>query len=277
MSEPAITWTSANESLLAPDEPGPVERHNADGHAPLLLLCDHASAFIPRALGRLGLDEAQLCRHITLDIGAAAVTRAMAERLDAPAVLSGFSRLIIDPNRTLEAPSLIPHTSDGVPIPGNRNLSKEAIEVRREGFYQPYHEAIARQIEAMTAASSAEGRGQGPAVVSVHSFTPVMNGVERPWQIGILWNRDPRFPQAMIAKLRALGLVVGNNQPYSGRDEHGHSLFVHGDSRGLPNLLIEVRQDLIDTYGGAEDWAALLSDRLAELIKDPELFESSDR
>ena len=277
MSEAATTWASASEGLLAPNEPGPVERHNADGHAPLLLLCDHASAFIPRALGRLGLDEAQLCRHITLDIGAAAVTRAMAERLDAPAVLSGFSRLIIDPNRTLEAPSLIPQTSDGVAIPGNRKLSKLAIEARRKGFYQPYHDAVARQIETMRAATSADVRTQGPAVVSVHSFTPVMNGAERPWQIGILWNRDPRFPQAMIAKLRALGLVVGNNQPYSGRDKHGHSLFVHGDSRGLPNLLIELRQDLIDTHGGAEDWAALLSDRLAELIKDPELFESSDR
>jgi predicted N-formylglutamate amidohydrolase len=255
-------------SLLAADEPAPFESVNAAGAAPLLLICDHAAAFIPRALGGLGLDEAQLRRHIALDIGAAEVTRLLAGRLDAPAVLSRFSRLVIDPNRTFEAPSLIPVRSDGIEVPGNRDLLPAAREARIRTFHQPYHEAVAARLDALVAAQAASGPPP-PAVVSVHSFTPVMDGQERPWQVGILWNRDGRLALPLMARLRALGLEVGDNLPYSGRAIFGYSLQRHAEARRLPHVLVELRQDLIDTRQGAEEWAGLLAAALQEALLDP--------
>ena len=147
MSDAAITVVGAAAPLRADDEPLPFEICNPDGPAPLLLLCDHASGFIPCALGALGLDEAQLARHIALDIGIAEVTRRLAQYLDAPAVLSGFSRLIVDPNRDFDDPTLIPQISDGVVVPGNRELTSAARQARLEAFYEPYHAAVARALD----------------------------------------------------------------------------------------------------------------------------------
>ncbi|WP_422368041.1 N-formylglutamate amidohydrolase [Pelagibius sp.] len=258
----------AETGLLAEDEPRPFELFNAGGGAPVLLLCDHATRFIPRALNSLGLDEACLTRHIAWDIGIAEVTRRLAERLDAPAMLSHFSRLIVDPNRRADNPTLIPEISDGVIVPGNRGLTPEQREARLETFFRPYHAAISDQLDAMLAA------GTAPALISMHSFTPVMKGEERPWEIGILWNRDPRLPQPLMARLRAEGLTVGDNLPYSGADEHGYTQHMHGDRRGLANVLIEVRQDLIDTHQGAADWADRLGTALAAVLGDPGLYKA---
>ena len=260
--------------LRAADEPPPFEICNPDGPAPLVLLCDHASGFIPRALDALGLDEAQLARHIAFDIGIAEVTRRLAERLDAPAVLSGFSRLIVDPNRGLDDPTLMPQISDGVVVPGNRALSPAARRARLEAFFEPYHAAVTRVLDAKQASLGGPSGAppRGPAVISMHSFTPVMKGNERPWQIGVLWNRDPRLPRPLMAKLRAAGVVVGDNEPYSGRDGHGHTLHVHAEPRGFANVLIEVRQDLIDTHHGADAWAGRLGAVLGELAADPDLY-----
>ena len=263
-------------SLLAPDEPAPFESLNDGGGAPLLVICDHASAFIPRALGSLGLDRAHLARHIALDIGAAEVARRLAERLDAPAVLSRFSRLIVDPNRTLDAPSLIPAVSDGVEVPGNRNLLPTAREARIATFHQAYHEAVEARLARLRGALTARRPGGAPALISVHSFTPVMAGQERPWHIGILWNRDPRLPRPLIERLRALGLTVGDNQPYTGRDTHGYSVHRHAEPHGLANVLIEVRQDLIDTHHGAAEWSALLAGALEDILTDPGIFEAAE-
>ena len=254
-------------SLLAEDEPRPFELFQGEGRAPVLLICDHATRFIPRALASLGLDEACLTRHIAWDIGIAEVTRALAERLDAPALMTHFSRLIVDPNRQPDNPTLIPEISDGVIVPGNRNLGPREIEARLDTFFRPYHAAIDSQLDRMTAADTT------PVLISMHSFTPVMKGVERPWEIGILWNRDPRLPQPLMAKLRATGLTVGDNLPYSGADEHGYTQHVHGDRRGLANALIEVRQDLIDTHHGAAEWAERLGDVLEEVLRDPDLYK----
>ncbi len=253
---------ASQSALLAPDEPAPVVVENTGGPAPLLLLCDHASAFIPAALDRLGLDGAELARHIAWDIGAAEVTRELARLLDARALLSHFSRLVVDPNRWPEDPTLVPQISDGTVVPGNRDLGAEAIEVRMATFYRPYHDAIEAEIERRLAA------GETPAVVSVHSFTPVMRGGERPWQVGVLWQEDVRLPVPMIARLRDRGLVVGDNEPYSARAGLGHTLEKHADPRGLPNLLIEVRQDLIDTRHGAAAWAAMIAEELAPILAD---------
>ncbi len=257
----------APPSLLAEDEPCPFELFNADATAPVLMICDHATRFIPRSLGALGLDEAVLTRHIAWDIGIAEVTRRLAERLQAPAMMSQFSRLIVDPNRQIGSPALIPEISDGVIVPGNRDLSPDDIELRLNTFFRPYHQALSDQLDAMMAA------GPTPVLISMHSFTPVMKGEERPWEIGILWNRDPRLPQPLMARLRAEGLTVGDNLPYSGADEHGYTQHVHGDHRGLANVLIEVRQDLIDTHHGAAEWAERLGAALEEVLRDPLIYE----
>lgn len=254
------------KGLLAADEAAPFEVCNPEGKAPLVLTCDHASAFIPRQLQSLGLDEASLARHIAYDIGIADVTRHLARRLDAVAVLSNFSRLIIDPNRKLGTASSIVEVSDGVTVPGNRDLTDEAVARRVDTFFKPYHEAVHQAIEARIAGADV------PALIAMHSFTPVMEGVQRPWQIGVLWNRDPRLPLPLIDRLRRHGLTVGDNEPYSGRDGHGYSQHRHGDDRGLANALIEVRQDLIDTHQGGEHWSALLASVFSEVLRDPSLY-----
>jgi predicted N-formylglutamate amidohydrolase len=268
--EPPAAAQAPATSLLAPDEPAPYEIVNAAGAAPLVLLCDHASRFIPRALDNLGLGQAELSRHIAWDIGIADVTRRLAEIMDAPAVLSRFSRLIVDPNRALDDPTLVPRISDGVIVPGNRELAPAEIGRRIAAFHRPYHAAVDRVIEGKLADLRQSGRR--PALISMHSFTPVIKGTERPWQIGILWNRDPRIPEPLMARLRAEGIVVGDNEPYSGRDNHGYTLHVHAEPRGLANALIEMRQDLIDTHHGAAEWTRRIRDALRHVLDDPRIY-----
>lgn len=261
----------AGTGLLSADEPAPVEVYNSEGTADVLLLCDHARNFIPRALNRLGLAPEHLERHIAYDIGIAPITRALAEELDAPAVLTCFSRLIVDPNRRLDDPTLVPAVADGTIVPGNRDLDPKALEARLDAFYRPYHETVAAQLDAMARARRI------PVVISMHSFTPVMHGYERPWQAGILWNTDERLPIPLIRALSARGYCVGDNEPYSGRGDHGYTQHVHGDRRGLANGLIELRQDLIDTRGGQLTWIQVLTEVLQEVLRDPGLYEARPR
>lgn len=244
----------------APDESPPFEVYNEIGAAPVLLVCDHASHFIPPALDGLGLSEAELCRHIAWDIGIAEVTKGLARRLDAPAVLSHFSRLVVDPNRDTGDDTLVPAVSDGVTVPGNQALPAAARAARIAEFHAPYHAAVERALAA------AVQRHKTPALVSMHSFTPVMDGIERPWQIGILWDHDGRLPLPLMETLRARGIAVGDNQPYSGRDVQGYTLRLHAESRGLLNVLIEVRQDLIDTHHGAAEWVEVLGEALVMVL-----------
>jgi len=265
---PNDSLPGAAAAILAPDEPVPFEVLNQAGGAPVILLCDHAARFVPRALDNLGLSEAELSRHVAWDIGIAEVTRDLAQRLEAPAVLSHFSRLVIDPNRALEDPTLIPQLSDGVIVPGNRDLPDAARRARFTTFHQAYHQAIGQRLDAMAT------QGPAPAVISMHSFTPVMKGLERPWQVCVLWNRDPRLPVPLMAALRAQGLTVGDNEPYSGRDNHGYTLHVHAEPRGLANVLIEVRQDLIDTHRGAAEWSERLHRALGAILSDPAVHEA---
>jgi len=261
MHDAAAAMDLPRVSFLAEDEPAPFELVNPAGGARLLLVCDHASSFVPRRLGRLGLDEAQLARHIAWDIGAGELARALARRLDAPALLSGFSRLVIDPNRRLDDPTSIVQISDGTVVPGNRDLAPAARAARVEDLFRPYHAAVDREIARLAA------RAPVPAVISVHSFTPVMKGEARPWQVGVLWDRDPRLPLPLLERLRADGLEVGENQPYSARGGNGYTLEAQAAPRGLPHVLIEVRQDLIDTRHGVADWARRLGDALGEVLR----------
>ncbi|RME69134.1 MAG: N-formylglutamate amidohydrolase [Alphaproteobacteria bacterium] len=229
----------------------------AGGH--VLLIADHASNHIPAEMKRLGLAPHWLDHHIAHDIGTAALVRALAADLGLRAVLAGFSRLVVDANRPEDHESLIPQQSDGVAIPGNADLRPAARQARLERFYRPYHAAIAAQTDAMRA------QGETPVLVSLHSFTPVMDGQARPWHCGLLWNRDDRLARQAAELLEARGdLFVGRNQPYSGRILN-HTMDTHGEAHGLPYITLEIRQDLIDTPAGIARWQDIVSDLLRRL------------
>lgn len=258
-------------ALLGPDDPPAVTELNPDGAAPALLVCDHASNSVPRRLANLGLPESELARHIGWDIGAADVTRELARLLDAPAVLSGYSRLVVDVNRLLDHPTLIPPVSDNTVVPGNTNLSEHDRQQRLAALFQPYHDRIAVRL------ATCRARGVVPAIISVHSFTPrlLSEGFDRPWHIGILWNRDPRIAVPLMAALRAEGdLVVGDNEPYTARGAMGYTINTHAEPAGLPSVMLEIRQDLIDTEAKAAAWAGRLARLFQPILAGPELRET---
>ncbi len=218
-----------------------------DGAADILILCDHASSVVPSDID-LGIDVDLLTKHIAVDIGAAAVSEAMAAQLEAPAILATVSRLVIDLNREPDRLGLIPHSSDGHAIPGN----DDADRTERIGrFHAPYHRLIAETI-----------RAKPPKlIVSVHSFTPRLeqhDGADRPWEIGILYNRDARAARIGIALLEAAGIVTGDNEPYSGRILNA-TMNRHAEGNGIPYLGIEIRNDLISDASGVAHWAQLLA------------------
>lgn len=256
-------------SLIGPEDPAPVRCLNPTAERPVLLLADHAGRAVPRALKSLGLEPESLSRHIAWDIGIAEVTERLSARLQATAMLGVYSRLIVDLNRALEDPTAIPVISDTVVIPANRKLDRYDIEARVRSFFDPYHQAVAQWV------AGRQSRGQAPALISLHSFTPVMHDFARPWQIGILWDRDPRLPLPLMAALAAQdpSLCIGDNQPYSGRNTGGGTLETHATPAGLPCVLIEIRQDLIDTPEGAAFWADRLAEPLATLLADPALYQ----
>ena len=224
----------------------------------LLVICDHAENTIPADYHTLGLRHDDLHRHIAFDLGAAGVSAGLAEALGAPAVLSRFSRLLIDPNRGLEDPTLIMQLSDGLVVPGNAALGAAEIEARIERFYRPYDLAVQRAVEAGITA------GKPPAILSVHSFTQAWKGVPRPWAVSVLWDRDPRFSLPLLEGLRTIPDVeVGDNVPYSGQLQ-GDTLYRHATMRGLAHALIELRQDLIFGAEGQAEWAG----HLARVVRD---------
>jgi len=225
---------------------------------PALLACDHASSAVPIALSNLGLTAADLGCHVAVDIGAAALTRKLAEILQLPAVLSRYSRLVVDCNRHLDDLSAFPEISDGVVIPANRQLTVEERCARADALYWPYHAAISSSLARLAPL---------PALVAIHSFTPCINGLSRPWQLGILWDADARIAAPLLDALRADGrLCVGDNEPYTGRHPAAYTIYAHAESRGLPHVCIEVRQDLLLTPAGINQWAALLAKALRPIL-----------
>jgi predicted N-formylglutamate amidohydrolase len=237
-------------------QPGDVEIIPGDSATGVLLLCDHATNAMPSELNLLGLPPQQLERHIAYDIGAAEMTRAMAQALGAPAVLSNFSRLLIDPNRGRDDPTLVMRISDGAIVPGNARIDEAGIAERIARYYAPYDAAIDAAVETALAA------GHPPAIVSLHSFTPFWKGVPRPWHAGVLWDREGRLARALIAALQAEGdLIVGDNEPYNG-GLPGDTIDRHATRRGLLDALIEIRQDLIGEPHAARAWGL----RLARLL-----------
>lgn len=271
MNATVVDFAPPRPPLFGADDPPPFEIVNEQGRAPAVLICDHASRAVPRALDDLGLDRTLLRRHIGWDIGAADVTRRLAALIDAPAVLASYSRLVIDCNRTPGSPGSIPAVSDGVEVPGNQALDAVGIEARVDACFLPYHHAVDRAIAAREAEAGVA------ALIAIHSFTPIMDGFERPWHIGILWDRDRTFAEALIAALaRDPSIQVGDNAPYSGRLPIPYSIPVHGTGRDRPHVAVEIRQDLIDTRHDAEAWAGRLAAALAPLLDDPGVIRRLD-
>ena len=237
---------TGDTELLAVDEPPPCTVINGDARTPVLLVCDHASRRIPAALGDMGLDPPARRCHLAVDIGAGELTRHLASSLSVTAVLCEYSRLVVDCNRQLLDPGAYLEYGDGVVIPGNRNLRPEQKALRAKAIYWPYHNTIGEQIERLQAF------GTPPAVLAIHSFTPVMNGVSRPWHIGILWDTDKRLSDVFLKVLAEASFVVGDNEPYSGKAPQDFTIDYHAESNELPHVGIEIRQDLIDEQAGID-------------------------
>lgn len=243
---------------------------NPGGSSPFVLTCDHASNFLPSEFGTLGLPAEDLSRHIAWDPGALPVARRMAAALDATLVETRISRLVIDCNRPLDAPDLVPPVSETTAIPGNAGLSDSERAERIALSWRPFHDTIASIID------DRQARGQETRLVSVHSFTPVYKGKKRPWHIGIIHDDDRRLASPLIAALQRLsGVSVGINEPYSPADRVYFTLERHARSRGLACAMIEIRNDEISGETGQRKWADLLTGIFSDL--EPEEAKGSRR
>jgi predicted N-formylglutamate amidohydrolase len=233
---------------------------HAAGRGPILLLCDHASNFIPREFDALGLTQGDLKDHFAWDSGAAEVTRQISQLIDCPAILAAASRLLIDCNRDPDDWDSIVEIGEATPIPGNVGLSSVERLARVEAYHTPFHECIE--------AARVAGAGQIKAMVSIHSFTPNYHGHQRPWQIGLVHNADHRLAQGLSVQLRADDhLTVGDNEPYGPGDGVYYTLARHAEAHGLAALMIEIRNDLIATEAGQAAWAERLAPMLLHAVE----------
>lgn len=259
--------TAGRYPLIGPGDPPPYITYNDHGKAPVLIVADHASPYFPAAMNQLGLADWVLEQHVTWDIGSDRLAQCLADELDAQAVLAGFSRLLVDPNRQLDDPSAFAEISDGIAIPGNIDLDDEQKALRVQSFFKPYHDKITERLQAFAA------RDVVPAFIAVHTCSPVFDRVIRPWHIGIMWDTDPRIPVPLIRRLDGMeGICVGDNEPYSGRHPHDFTVDHHAEPGGLPHVGIEVRQDLVQDEAGARKWAAVLAEGLKDILADPGLY-----
>ncbi len=250
MSEAGAAW-------LGPDEPAPVEAHGPLDAGHLLLVCEHAGNRVPRRLQALAPPPGELARHIAWDIGAAGLARSLAEALAAPLVLQRYSRLVIDGNRPHHAPSLMPAHADGTEIPFNQAVTEADRTARWHAIHQPFHRRVAALLDA-----------RPRPVIAVHSFTPSLGGVARPWQVGLLARHERGLAAVLAETLTAArpDLVWAFNQPYWIDDDTDYTIPVHGERRRLPHLLLEVRNDLIATPAGQNAVAAWLAPAIAAAL-----------
>jgi predicted N-formylglutamate amidohydrolase len=250
--------------ILSPDEGDPVTIESVDASSAVVIVCEHASKRLPRALGTLGLSNEALNAHIAWDPGALAVARAMAKSLDATLIYQNYSRLAYDCNRPPEAPDAMPSISEIFEIPGNMSLNDEQRQARTDAIYRPFQQALATLIADRKAAR------RQTVLVTVHSFTPVYRGVRRAVELGILHDSDSRLADGMLARAAAHGnYIVERNQPYGPEDGVTHTLREHGLANGLMNVMIEVRNDLISNETGQVAMAGFLADLIsAELTVD---------
>ena len=259
-ADPQAVPVADAEVLLHGDEPAPVEVLAATSAIPMVLSCDHASNRVPRRLRDMGLPAEALQRHIAWDPGASEVTRIIAERTGVGAVLCGYSRLVIDCNRRLDDPTLIVALADGQQIPANQGLTDAARASRITAIHSPYHEALQRELDTRREC------GAPPALISIHSFTPVLQGERRPWQAGVLWDKDGRIPIPLMRMLTEAGFLVGDNEPYSGRAHWDYTIDHHAEAALIPHAVIEIRQDQIADAAGQRRWGELLADSLTTIL-----------
>ncbi|KQV66143.1 N-formylglutamate amidohydrolase [Rhizobium sp. Root1220] len=232
----------------------------------MVLLGDHAMNRLPEPYGMLGLPESAFSRHIAYDIGIEGLVRALSAKLGAPAVLGGFSRLLIDPNRGEDDPTLVMKISDGAIIPGNHRITDDEWNHRVEAFHRPYHNAVSETISKV-----ANATGKAPLVLSLHSYTPAWKGVPRRWHAAVLWDSDNRAVAPLLDLLRRdPDLIVGDNEPYDGALK-GDTMYRHCMVTGIPHALLEVRQDLIGDNAGIATWADRLAPIFETMNADPAL------
>lgn len=269
MSDQGRPIDPAVKTLLQPDEPLPFKVLNGNSTRPILLVCDHASRRFPAAVDALGLDpQGQLC-HLAWDIGAGAVTERIAEQIGVTAVLAEYSRLVVDCNRDLMDPSAFLEFGDGIVIPGNRGLSQQAKDVRASEIYWPYHHAMDIEIRRLSASDFP------PVFFSIHSFTPILDGVKRDCEIGVMWDMDRPTAEIVIEGFRRHGYNVGDNEPYSGKAPMDYTIDNHAETAGLPHVGIEIRHDLIEQPDGVTAIADILS-AIIESVPAAHALQESD-
>jgi predicted N-formylglutamate amidohydrolase len=258
----------AGPKILAPDEPPAVFVHRPEGASELFLVCDHAGNLIPRRLDTLGLAPLHLARHIAWDVGASGLSRRLSGLLDATLVTQTYSRLVIDCNRALTRSDSIATVSEDTQVPGNLNLAPAEATGRAREIFHPYHDAIAKTLDAR------DGAGRHSVLIAMHSFTPVFHGISRPWHVGLLYNCDARLADILKTLMAEdPALCIGDNQPYAISDESDYTIPVHGEQRGIPHVEIEMRHDLIETAAGQVEWAEHLADwfkRALERLREGE-------
>lgn len=241
-------------------QPPVVDVRNEGGTSPYVLVCEHAANHLPPAYGTLGLPPADLSRHIGWDIGAAQVARSLSSLIDAPLVLAGYSRLLVDLNRPPASPTSIPEISEATVIPGNQKLTNDARQQRIDRYFTPFHTRLARLM------ADRQAKAQPTALIAVHSFTPLFMGIARPWQAGILYRQSKDFGVALVEALGRAGAAIAHNQPYQIDDDSDYTVPIHGEARGFEAVLVEISQGLLADRQGTDAWAA----RLAQGLRDCE-------
>ncbi len=249
--------------MFPESDPCPFEVRNCQGAAPILIACDHAGNRVPQYLGNLGLSDHWLDTHIALDIGAKQVAIQLSRLFDAPLILARYSRLVIDLNRHLDDPTLIAEQSDQTPVPGNRNVTEAERQQRIDQFFHPYHNRYSELVNHLI------GKHPDPVIISVHSFTPCMDGFDRPWHFGVLHDPDDILARSLLGAFKKLpDRIIGDNQPYHVSEPRGYANQVHAKDRGVSMAMLEIRQDLITRAQDRVDIANLLYEVLNSAIRE---------
>lgn len=257
--------TDLVESLISNEPAALVE--NAGGKSDVILICEHAGRQLPGFIGSLGVDDEVMSSHIAWDLGAAELSRILSEIVDAPLIMQRYSRLVYDCNRSFEAVDAIVERSDDVFIPENSGLSASQRQKRHDMVYQPFFQAVTDIIENLMAS------GRPPVIVTIHSFTPVYKGVRRTVELGILHDSDTRLADSLLSLTQEVdGYRAARNEPYSAEDGVTHTLITHGIKNKLPNVMLEIRNDLLSDTSAQETWAK----RLASLISSALEHESGN-
>jgi predicted N-formylglutamate amidohydrolase len=261
---------SISAPLLSDGELPPYEIINESGKAKCVIICDHAGVNVPKKLNRLGLEDYRFGEHYAQDVGSRQVSITLSNLLDAPCILANYSRLVVDLNRRLDHPTAFVTNTEHGPVPGNVNMKDDEKNLRVNEIYIPYHVALEKLIRSYT------DKGIIPAIISIHSFTPMFYKQKRPWELGLLWVQDQRLPEPIINYFRNLGYVVGDNEPYDARILRGTTINHHADANGLPNALFEIRNDLVRSEEACVKWGEMIAACMNEILDDESIHSIYD-